>query len=144
MNRDELAEKTKQELMAIGTEQGLSFTPANSKGDMIDAILGAPVKIAEKAADMPPEGRLYSLDGKPASGRKFKVTIHATEQDRGDVFLSVNGHGMYVKRNHEVTLDEAYVDVLKNAVIDTFTKDPDTGKVQKITMMHYPFSAIAA
>ena len=144
MNRDELAEKTKPELIEIAETMSLKLTPADSKGDMIDSILNGVVKVAEKSVDMPPEGRLYSLDGKKMSGRKFKVTIHATEQDRGDVFLSVNGHAMYVKRNVEVTLDEAYVDVLKNAVIDTFTKDPDTGKVQKITMMHYPFSAIAA
>lgn len=144
MNRDELAEKTKPELMAIGEEMGLKLTPADNKGEMIDAIMGVPAKKEEKQADIPPEGRLYTLQGAPIAGRKYKVTIHATEHDRGDVFLSVNGFGMQIKRNVEVVLDESYIDVLRNAVVDTFTKDPDTGRVQKVTMMHYPFSAIAA
>ncbi|NOV28016.1 hypothetical protein E5S69_31515 [Cupriavidus necator] len=78
------------------------------------------------------------------TGKKFKVTIHSSEDDDSDVLLGVNGDLIQIKRNMEVVIGEAHLEALKNAKIETFLKDPDTGKERPITIMRYPFSAVEA
>jgi hypothetical protein len=79
-----------------------------------------------------------------AAAKKFRVTIHSTEGDDSDVVLGVNGELMQIKRGAEVVISEEYVEVLKNAKIETFTKDPDTGTERPITIMRFPFTAVEA
>lgn len=77
--------------------------------------------------------------------KKYKVTIHSGEdKDSGDVVLGVNGKLIQVQRNKEVILPAEYVEVLRNAKIETIVKDPETGKESPITMMRFPFSAVEA
>jgi hypothetical protein len=61
------------------------------------------------------------------NGKKYRLTIFATEQDKSDVDIIVNGHNIRVRRGVEVVVDEAYVEVLRNAEINTVMQDPDTG-----------------
>ena len=139
MNRDELNEMTKPELIKLGLENNLNLTPAENKGSMIDAIISGKKKIPD--APMPIEGRLLTLDGSAVPEQKFKVTIHASEHERGDVFVGVNGYGINIQRNKEVILGAHYLEVLKNAVIETITHD-DTGVEQPMTITRYPFTAM--
>lgn len=78
------------------------------------------------------------------TGKKYKVTIHSTEDDGGDVLIGVNGDLLQIKRNAEVVIGEAHLEALKNAKIDTILKDPDTGKERPITIMRFPFTAVEA
>ncbi|SOY65595.1 hypothetical protein CBM2586_B10190 [Cupriavidus phytorum] len=78
------------------------------------------------------------------TSRKFKVTIHSTEDDGSDVLIGVNGDLIQVKRNVEVVIGEAHLEALKNAKIETILKDPDTGVERPITIMRYPFTAVEA
>jgi hypothetical protein len=77
---------------------------------MVDKILGeyvavaTPKKAPRKGGALSPLGRLHTIDGKPVNGKKYRVTIFATEQDKSDVHLIVNGHNVQVKRNQEVIL----------------------------------------
>ena len=89
---------------------------------------------------LPKEGALRSLDGSLAGKRKMRVTIMATESEKEDVKIGVNGHLVQVKRGVPVPLDEAYVEVLKNSTIDTFVED-DSGKRTQVQMQRYPFTA---
>jgi hypothetical protein len=80
-----------------------------------------------------------------AEGRKFKVTIHSSDDgDGADVLVGVNGNLVQVQRNKEVILGEEFVEALKNAKIETFTKSPDTGKEMPITIPRFPFTAVEA
>lgn len=147
MNRQELEAKTKTELLDLGKTMGFPLTPAISKPDMVDMLLGAEVPEVKAApvqeeSPLPREGRLLDLQGNAVECRKFRVTILATDQDRDPAKLSVNGHMMLVRRGVEVILAEPYVEVLKAAVVDTIEKDPETGRVARVTIQRYPFMAM--
>lgn len=75
--------------------------------------------------------------------RKYKLTIHATpEGDKSAVFVSVNDNPVLIKRGVEVTVKESVVKALQDAVVDTVTKDPETGKETPVKYHRYPFTAM--
>jgi hypothetical protein len=153
MKRYELEAKSKDDLREHAKTMGISFGEDETKGTLVDRILGEfsePPVIKEKdqvkkQVDRapPPTTGLYTLDGKKINGKKFKVKIFATESDKSDVHLIVNGYNVVVKRNVDVLLDEAYVEVLRNAVVSTVIQDPDTGERIPQTIQVYPHQAIA-
>lgn len=103
----------------------------------------AAAKAEERKNPIPKEGKLRTLGGELVSGRKFKVTIMATEGETGDVKLGVNGHMIQIKRGVPVVIDEAYLEVLKNTIIHTVKHDDSTGTtvVQAMAIQRLPFSA---
>jgi hypothetical protein len=77
-----------------------------------------------------------------AKSRQFKLMVHSQEgAENSDVLVGVNGRLVQIKRGVEVIVDEAYVEALRNARIDTFAKDPDTGKETPVSIMRYAFEA---
>lgn len=90
---------------------------------------------------LPQVGSLRTLQNEPISGQKWKVVIYADQNDKGDVDIQVNGYNVRIKRGQEVILDDAYVEVLRNARIDTFEYDPQTNARTPSTRMAYPFQA---
>lgn len=147
MKREELEEMTKPDLMEHAKVQGIELDAAEKKGTMIDKILGEFVQAKAMPArrveeKLPAIGRLHTLDGKPVDAKKYRVTIFATETDKSDVDLIVNGHNVRIRRGAEVILMEPYVEVLRNAVVETMSQDPDTGVRSAQKMMVYPHSAI--
>ncbi len=144
MKREELEELTKDELREHAETMGVKVLVLDSKGTMIDKILGdyrAPTKA--KAQEMAPLGALYTLDGQKVEGKRYKLTIFPTESDKSDVDLIVNGHNIRIKRGVEVEVMEPYIEVLRNAVIDTIVQDQDTGVRTPQRMMIFPHTAIA-
>lgn len=148
MDRTELETKTKPQLIAMAAAIGLVLTPAASKGDMIDQLLGLPVTdvaAAQAEGQMPREGFLSSLDEGPiVSKGKVRVTIMATEDDKSDVFLRLNGHAIKVQRGVEVLIPVEYLGVLKDSMIYTVHRDPETGRVTPVQVMRVPFTAMPA
>lgn len=147
MNREDLEMMTKPELMEHAKVQGLELSAIDKKGTMIDKILGehseTPSKPARRVEEaLPALGRLHTLDGKPVNAPKYRVTIFATETDKSDVDLICNGHNVRIKRGQEVILMEPYVEILRNAVVETVEQDPDTGSRTSAKRMVYPHSAI--
>lgn len=146
MNRNELETKTKPQLIDMAAAIGLTMTPATSKGDMIDQLLGLPVTDPAPSANegrMPLEGKLSSLDeGAIVSKGKARVTIMATEDDKSDVFLRLNGHAIKVKRGVEVLIPVEYLGVLKDSMIYTTSYDPETNKNTPVQVMRVPFMAV--
>lgn len=145
MTREQLEEMTKAELVEHAEVVGIKLDAAEKKGTMIDKILGehkegAPAKKPDEK--LPAVGRLHTLDGKPVDAPKYRVTIFATESDKNDVDLICNGHNVRIQRGKEVILMEPYVEILRNAVIETVVQDPDTGARSPQRMMVYPHSAI--
>lgn len=143
MTREEYEEMTKDDLRSIADEQGVKLLALDSKGTIIDKILGV-VKQEEKKIEVkePPLGALYTLQGEKFVGKKYKLTIFATENDKSDVDLIVNGHNLRIRRGEEVIVSEPYVDLLRNAVIDTTIEDQDTGKRHPQKIMTYPHTAV--
>jgi len=150
MKREELEAMTKNELREHAEVVGITLGALDTKGTIVDKILGeyVPPKESEKKVAKVPEeklsplGRLCTIQGQPVNGKKYRLTIFATESDKSDVDIIVNGHNIRVQRNKEVVVDEAYVEVLKNAVIDTVVQDPDSGVRSPQRMMVYPHTAI--
>lgn len=125
------------QLLAVNAAQAAELTAANAKA----AALQTDKLVPETGEGLPKEGALRSLDGALAGSRKMRVTIMATETDKEDVKLGVNGHMMQIKRGVPVVIDAAYVEVLRNSTIDTEIQDPDTGKRQAVQMQRYPYIA---
>lgn len=141
MNREEFEEMTKDDLRSVAEERGIKLLALDSKGTMIDKILGIEVKQKPEVKE-PPLGALYTLQGEKVNAKKFKLTIFATENDKSDVDLIINGHNLRIKRGEEVIVSEPYIELLRNAVIDTQVEDPDTGKRYSQKIMTYPHSAV--
>ena len=147
MTREELEELSKNELVEHAKGMGVSVEALDKKGTMIDKILGehkadAKSVVAKKDAPLPPTGGLYTLQGEKVHGKRYKVKIFATESDKGDVPIIVNGQNIIVKRGFDVEMDEAYVEVLRNAVIYSTAQDED-GKRFPTMVQKFPFEAIA-
>lgn len=148
MKREELEAMTKEDLREVAQGQGVELGSLDPKGTMVDKILGEYVAPAGKPKTAPraeerlsPLGKLHTVDGKPVNGKKYRLTIFATEQDKSDVDLIVNGHNIRVRRGVEVVVDEAYIEVLRNAEINTVVQDPDTGVRSAQRMQVYPHTA---
>jgi hypothetical protein len=125
------------QLLAVNASQASELATAKATA----ARLETDKLVPETGEGLPKEGALRSLDGALAGSRKMRVTIMATENDKEDVKLGVNGHLVQIKRGVPVIIDAAYVEVLKNSTIDTEVQDADTGKRQQVQMQRYPFTA---
>jgi len=110
--------------------------------------MGRPTN-AELAARRGPElaerqvgvGKLRDLSGNLVEGKKYRVTIYGDPNDKGPVDLAVNGFNIRIKRDEEVIIGEAYLNVLKNAVIETMQWNQDTNTSSISRRMVYPFQA---
>lgn len=147
MQREELEMMTKPELIEHAKVQGIELQPLDKKGTMIDKILGEykEAKAPEgkrKESPLPALGRLHTLDGKLVDAPKYRVETFETETDKSDVDLICNGHNIRIKRGVEVILMEPYVELLRNAVIESIVQDPDTGVRTSGKRMVYPHRAI--
>lgn len=144
---------------APGTTDGLSV--ANARILELEAQLAASNPRAESAAEiaraansgqvitdkpgdapLPKEGQLRTLDGALVDNGKVRIRIDRTETDVSDVIVGLNGHLLRIQRGVEVDIPKAYLGVLKDAKIITFTSDPDdVRKRNESTMQRYPFTA---
>lgn len=125
------------QLMALNQAQADELAAARAKA----ADLATDKLVVDNGEGLPKEGALRSLDGSLASSGKMRVTVMATESEKEDVKLGVNGHLIIIKRGLPVVIDAAYVEVLKNSTIDTVAQDPDTGVKVAVKMQRYPFTA---
>ena len=145
MNRQELEELTKAELQEHAEVSGVKLGALDNKGTMIDKILGdhvEPKTAKKKEEKLSPLGALHTLQGERVNGRKYKVKIFATEAEKSDVDLICNGHNLRIQRGQEVVIDEAYVNILRDAIIQTIVQDPDTGVRSVQERMVFPHQAI--
>jgi hypothetical protein len=68
--------------------------------------------------------------------RKWKITFHG---DGGDVEIGHNARLNVYKRNVETVIDEHYLGVLKDAVIQTVVED-ESGKRRQVTIPTISYS----
>lgn len=98
---------------------------------------------APKEARMPQIGQLRTLQNDKIDGQKYRVRIFGSENAKDQhVDLAVNGHNVRIKRGEWVQLDECFVEVLRNAVIETYEQNPDTGVKSPVTRLVYPYEAV--
>lgn len=125
------------QLMALNQAQAAELATAKAAA----VVLETDKLVPDAGVDLPKEGALRSLDGSLAGSSKMRVTVMATESEKEDVKLGVNGHLIVIKRGLPVVIDAAYVEVLRNSTIDTIAQDPDTGAKVAVKMQRYPFTA---
>lgn len=142
MTREDYEELTKDELKGVAEEKGITLLALDSKGTMIDKIMGEKPAKEVKRQKEPPLGALYSLDGKKVDAATYEVEIFATDNDKSPVDIIVNGHNIRVNRGQKVRMLAPYVEVLRNAVVDTIIQDQDTGERSSSKQLMYPFSAM--
>ena len=89
MNREQLEELSKKELIEHAEVQGVKITAQiDTKGTIIDKILGdyrPSTKVAEPQE--PKLGSLHDLQGNKIKTAMYKLTIFSTENDKNDVDL---------------------------------------------------------
>ena len=136
--------RKRSELFALCRDAGVKTTVSDTSEDLIAKLSGEPPP-PRKQPDKPmiPEGKLMTLEGHKINGKKFRVTVFATEQDKADVAMAINGYAIKIQRNKEVILDECWVENLRNSMITTVEQDPETGAMMPITRLTYPHQAIA-
>jgi len=71
---------------------------------------------------------------------EYWVEVYPGDDEKGDVELAVNGKNVLIQRGVRVKLKERYVEVLRNAVVRTFTKDPETGKESPVSIPRFAYS----
>jgi hypothetical protein len=78
----------------------------------------------------------------PECARKFKIIIHEQDNfdENRDVFVGLNGYGYLIKRGKEVVVPEGVVNVLKESIITTIKKNPDTGEDEVRNIPRFSFS----
>jgi len=85
--------------------------------------------------------------GKKVDGVKY-ITINIAKSEKRDgavpVFVGCQGFGYTIPRGINIKVPPSVVEVLKNAVQDVVTQDPDTGEVLHQDVMAYPFQVVAA
>ena len=88
------------------------------------------VEQGEQAAA--PEAEKKSAKAKAV--KKVRITIHSgkDDDDKGDVFLTHNFKQLQIKRDEEVEIPAIYLEVLKNAAIDTRSVDNEGNKTGSI------------
>ena len=95
---------------------------------------------APKEPRMPQVGQLRTLQNEKIDGQKWDVMIYGAENAKDQfVDLAVNGHNIRIKRGEWVRVDECFVEVLRNAVIQTYSQNPETGAQTPIERLVYPF-----
>lgn len=105
----------------------------------------------KSAETIKPEADEIKAPAKPAAAepkapakekapKKYKVTVHTSESEKGDVVIGHNFRLITIKRDVEVEIDECYVNALKGSVIETFIED-ENGKRRAVTIPRYAFSA---
>jgi len=149
MERDDLEGKTKDELRDLAETLGLTGISQDNKPTIIGKILAlyddepASAKPKQKDRKDVPLGALYTLDGKKLDRSNtpvYSLTIFATESDKSDVDLIVNGHNLRIQRNKQVEVLEPFVQALRNAIIQTVVEDENGVRVPS-TVMKFPHQA---
>lgn len=76
--------------------------------------------------------------------KRIKIMIPKSDKHDGEepVFIGVQGVSYLVPRGIEVKVTPAIVEVLKNAITDNVTQDPDTGEVHHNEVPTYPFNIL--
>lgn len=146
MKREQLEELDEATLREKAAALGVDIHQRNNKGTIIDKLLANHADTDDKPkkqanAAMPPLGALYDLAGNRIESRMWKLKIFSTETDKNDVDLIVNSHNIRVKRDVEVIVAEPYIEVLRNAVIETVRQDQDTQKRIPMQIQQYPHQA---
>lgn len=78
-----------------------------------------------------------------AESKKIAIKILSTDGDNSDVFLSFNGKPIVIKRNERVEVEPEYIEILKDAVINTVVRDFDAAgnRTEKtISVPRFPFT----
>jgi hypothetical protein len=125
------------QLLALNNAQAAELATAKAAAVAVETDK----LVVDNGVDLPKEGALRALDGSLGGSQKMRVTVMATESEKEDVKLGVNGHLIVIKRGLPVVIDAAYVEVLRNSTIDTIAQDPDTGAKVAVKMQRYPFTA---
>lgn len=136
-----LATADKHQLKYWANEQyGLTLSLAMGEATMRDHIVAHCAKNDIEA----PVGEMIVKD---TGDKKKYVTINiAKTQDKKDrnepVFLGHQGIAYTVPRGIDIKVPYFLVEVLKNAIQDIVTQDPDTGAMLHEDLLSYPFQII--
>lgn len=85
-----------------------------------------------------------AAEGAAKPVKMYTVTIHSGPDSgtKSDVFLAHNYKSVLIQRDKEVTLNEHFMNVLKDTVIETEVKGPD-GVVRHIKIPTYSYTSQA-
>ena len=92
------------------------------------------------------EGPTAKVESKGATNVKY-ITINVAKQDKKGgaepAFVGVQGKGYTIPRGINVAVPAPVVEVLKNAMQEIVTQDPESGEIHKEPVQTYPFQIVA-
>ncbi len=78
--------------------------------------------------------------------KKVKIIIPKTEQEKGDVYIAVNGHNYLIQRGQEVEIPEDVLQVLDHAVIEEYVQkrspDGEGYTMEKVEVKRFPYQIV--
>lgn len=104
-------------------------------------------KIQKHCAENDIKAPVAQVDG--ARGKKHGkyITVNIAKQDKKGgaepAFVGVQGVGYTIPRGIDVAVPAAVVEVLKNAMQEIVTQDPETGEIDKEEILTYPFQIVS-
>jgi len=122
------------------SELGLNLTLAMTETTMRERIQKHCV---ENDMDAP----VARVDGKQGKSDGKYITINVAKQDKKGgaepAFVGVQGVGYTIPRGINVAVPAAVVEVLKNAMQEIVTQDPETGEIDREEILTYPFQIVS-
>ena len=137
MSEFNFATASKSELKAYAQNNlDLNLPMTMGEGTMRDKIL---IRCQDLQIE-PPKAVLTSTKGRAHQGKKIIVNIGKVKGDTAPVPVSVQGVQYTIPRGIDIAVPPAVVEVLRNAIQDIVTQDPETGEIQHEEVQTYPFS----
>ena len=128
MTKRDLGMKSEAELLAMAEAQGLDVSSDPDKAELIDMLVVT--KSAPKA-----RAKTSAKAATPAETGPKRYRIIVNNQDGVDaspfITVQVNGRTWQIKRDHEVTVPEEVLGVLRNAVYTKYEPSAIQGGLQE-------------
>lgn len=87
------------------------------------------------------------VDGSRGKKHAEYITINIAKQNKKDgsepAFVGIQGVGYTIPRGINVAVPASVVEVLKNAIQDIVSQDPDDGELYHEDVMTYPFQVVS-
>jgi hypothetical protein len=105
-------------------------------------------RIQKHCAENDIDGPTSKVEAKGGNSANIKyVTINVAKSDKKGgaepAFVGVQGVGYTIPRGVDVSVPSSVVEVLKNAMQDIVTQDPDTGEMHSEQVLTYPFQMVS-
>jgi len=136
--------------LAIADKHQLKFYAKNTLGLALSLSMTEGTmreRIQEHCAKNDIDQPVAKVQGTRGKKHDKYITINVAKSDKKNgsepAFVGVQGVGYTIPRGINVAVPASVVEVLKNAMQEIVTQDPDDGQIYKEEVMTYPFQVVS-